>query len=288
MQEFDKLWNYSDPATTEQKFRAELPNYIETTKLDAYLQLQTQIARTFSLRRMFDEAHDVLNIVEQKLPATHSVAHVRYNLERGRAFNSAGNKADANRHFEEAKAIAKTLGEDFYFIDAIHMLAITATPAEAVKLNEEGVVLAEQSNQPQARNWLGSLYNNLGWSYFDLGEYDKALSVFLRALQWREAKQSAPELFLAKWCVARTLRALGKIDDAIKIQLALLEQMIDIGPTDGYVYEELGELHLLKGEEVHKMYFQFAYNELSKDQWLSKNEPNRLLRMQQLAGAPLN
>ena len=100
---------------------------------------------------------------------------------------------------------------------------------------------------------------------------------------WREEKQSAHELFLAKWCVARTLRALGRLDDAIKIQLALLEQMIDIGPTDGYVYEELGELYLAKGEDVSKMYFQFAYNELSKDTWLAANEPKRLERMKLMA-----
>ena len=163
------------------------------------------------------------------------------------------------------------------------MLAITATPDEAIKLNEEGVVYAEQSQEPRAKGWLGSLYNNLGWAYFDLGAYDNALSVFLRALKWREEKQSAHELFLAKWCVARTLRALGRLDDAIKIQLALLEQMIDIGPTDGYVYEELGELYLAKGEDVSKMYFQFAYNELSKDTWLAANEPKRLERMKLMA-----
>lgn len=288
MQEFDILWNYGDPAATEERFRGVAQEYNEATNLSGYLQLQTQIARTYSLRRLFDEAHALLNEVEPKLPAANDIAHIRYHLERGRTYNSAGNKEDANKHFIQAKDIAQALGEDFYAIDAIHMLAITATPEEAIKLNELGVVYAEQSKQDRAKNWLGALYNNLGWAYFDRGEYDKALSIFLRALQWREAKQSAPEIFLAKWCVARTLRALSKLDEAIKIQLALLEEMIETNQMDGYVYEELGELHLLKGEEVHKMYFQFAYTELSKDTWLAANEPKRLMRMQQLAGAPLN
>lgn len=283
MQEFDKLWNYNDPASTEQKFREVLSGYNENDNLSGYLQLLTQIARTYSLRRMFNDAHNILNEVEQKLPTANDVAHVRYHLERGRSFNSAGNKAEANKHFIQARDIAQTLGEDFYIIDAIHMLAIVAAPDEAIKLNELGVVYAEQSKQERAKGWLGSLYNNLGWAYFDKGEYDKALSVFLRALKWREEKQSVPELFLAKWCVARTLRALGRLDDAIKIQLALLEQMIDTSHPDGYVYEELGELYLLKGEEVHKMYFQFAYNELSKDTWLAANELKRLERMKLLA-----
>lgn len=283
MQEFDKLWNYNDPAGTEVKFREVLGEYNAADNPSGHLQLLTQIARTYSLRRMFDEAHATLNEVEQQLPTQFSVTHVRYHLERGRTYNSAGNKADATTQFVQARDIAKQLGEDFYAIDAIHMLAIVAAPDESIKLNEQGVLYAEQSTQERAKGWLGALYNNLAWAYFDKSDYDKALSVFLRALKWREEKQSAPELFLAKWCVARTLRALGRLDDALKIQLALMEQMIDIGPTDGYVYEELGELYLLKGEEVHKMYFQFAYNELSKDTWLAANEPKRLERIKQLA-----
>lgn len=288
MQEFDILWNYSNPAETEQRFKGVMHEYSITENLSGHLQLLTQIARTYSLRRMFTEAHELLNEVETKLLAENDVAHIRYHLERGRTYNSAGNKDEANKHFTQARDIAQALGEDFYAIDALHMLAITATPEDAIKLNEQGVLQAEQSKQDRAKNWLGALYNNLGWAYFDKGAYEQALSIFLRALQWREGKQSAPEIFLAKWCVARTLRALGKLEEAIKIQLALLEEMIETSHPDGYVYEELGELHLLKGEEVHKMYFQFAYNELSKDTWLAANEPKRLLRIQQLAGAPLN
>ena len=79
------------------------------------------------------------------------------------------------------------------------------------------------------------------------------------------------------------MRALNRIDEAITIQLGLLEELIKAETSDGYVYEELGELYLLKGEEIHKMYFQFAYNELSKDIWLAANEQARLNRMKELA-----
>jgi len=283
MKEFDKLWNYNDPAATETKFKELLPDYIAATDLSGHLQLLTQIARTYSLRRMFDDAHATLNEVQAQLPEATDVAHIRYYLERGRTFNSSGKKAEANEQFVLAKNTAIELKEDFYAIDAVHMLAIAAPADEAIKLNEAGVVLAEQSIQERAKNWLGALYNNLGWAYFDKGEYDKALSIFLRALQWREEKKSAPEIFLAKWCVARTLRALNRLDEALKIQLALLEEMVEADNHDGYVYEELGEIYLLKNEEVYKMYFGFAHTHLGKDIWLSANEAPRLERLLQLS-----
>ncbi len=283
MQAFDKLWNYNDPATTEIKFREVLPDYSMEKNRSGFLQLNTQIARTYSLRQMFDEAHDLLNEVEQQLPATTEVAHVRYHLERGRTFQASGKKVEARIEFERAKAMAEELEEDFYTLDALHMLAIAAPTAQAIALNEEAVLKAETSVEPPAKNWLGALYNNLAWAYFDKEEYEKALSIFLRALKWREGKQSEREIFIAKWCVGRTLRALNKIEQAITIQLGLLEEMVNSDRPDGYVYEELAELYLVKGEEVHKMYFRFAYNTLVEDAWLSLNEKARLNRMLELS-----
>ena len=290
MQPFDKLWDYNNPAETEARFRSLLSEYPESKDKGAYLQLLTQLARTYSLRRLFTEAHDLLNEVKEKLGINSGVEHIRYHLERGRTFNSSGKKEEAKAEFEIAKQLAVELKEDFYAIDAIHMLAIIASPLESIELNKEGVLKAEQSTQERAKDWLGSLYNNLGWGYFDLGQYELALSIFLRALKWRQdmaarqGKETTPAVFIAKWTVARTLRALNRIDDAIKVQLGLMEEMVKGEAADGYVYEELGELYLMKGEELHKMYFQFAYNELSKDSWFAANETARLNRMKELAG----
>ena len=102
-------------------------------------------------------------------------------------------------------------------------------------------------------------------------------------IKWREDKNQPYETFLAKWCVARTLRPLNRLEEALKIQLALFEELVESDKKDGYVYEELAELYLLLNDPVHKMYFQFAYNELIQDIWLTKNEPARLERLKQLA-----
>jgi tetratricopeptide (TPR) repeat protein len=284
MEDFDTLWNYSDPAATEGKFREVLAQCAD--KSPSYLlQLQTQIARTKGLQNLFDEAHGILDEVEKQLPENPEIATVRYHLERGRAFNSSGKKTEARRHFETAQNLAANLKEDFYEIDAIHMVAIAAPHQEAIKIQEQALIRAEESNNEKARNWLGPLYNNLGWSYFDNGEYEKALSIFLRSLQWRESKGSAQGIFIAKWCIGRVLRALNRNDDALKVQLALFEESTTTGHPDGFVHEELGELFMLKNDALkYPFHFEKAYELLSSDKFLAQNEPARLERIKLLAG----
>lgn len=284
MEDFDRLWNYNDVAGTELKFKELLVTGAEK-ELSYKLQLQTQIARTYSLRGLFTEAHNMLDAVLNQLAEVNGIAHIRYHLERGRTFNSSGKKVEAKQEFEQAKAIAEELNEDFYLVDAIHMLAIIAPPNESILLHQHGIIKAESSQNEGARNSLGALYNNLGWSYFDAGEYEKALSVFLRSLQWRESKNSVPEIFLAKWCIARTLRALKRVDDALKIQLALFEESTTTGNPDGYVHEELGELFLLKHDQLKfPFHFEKAYELLATDRYLQQTEPARLERIKRLAG----
>jgi tetratricopeptide (TPR) repeat protein len=279
MQDFDKLWNYNDPAATELKFREVLN---ATSSIDTLykLELLTQLARTYSLRRLFNEAHNILDDVQSQMPAQAGVVHIRYNLERGRTYNSSGKKNEAKPYFEESRRMAEMTGEDAYAIDAIHMLAIVAGNDEAIKLNEEAVIKAESSDNPQARQWLGSLYNNLGWSYFDKGLYEIALSLFLRALKFREEQKSTTGIFLAKWCVARTLRALGRLDNALTIQLGLFEESVTSGHSDGYVHEEIGELYLLKNDKQKaSFHFEKAYQLLSADSYMQEHETARLNRI---------
>ncbi len=284
MEPFDKLWNYNDPAATEIKFRDLLQDYTPENDLSLYLQLQTQIARTYSLRQMFNEAHALLDAVQGLLPSLAGVAHIRYHLERGRTFNSAGGKVEAKTNFEQALQYAADLGEDASTIDALHMLAIIAPPDEAIGRNEEAIRYAEKSDDIQAKNWLGSLYNNLAWAYFGKGQYRQALDIFTRALRWRESKKSQPEIFIAKWSIGRTLRALDNIEEAMAIQHELYVEMQHLGKPDGYVYEELAELLLIANDPESKRLFGLAYKTLSKDSWFSNNEAARLERLKQLAG----
>jgi len=281
--DFDSLWDYSAPDKTETKFRELLPQFPES--VSARLELLTQIARTQGLQRKFDEAHQTLDEVETQLAENPSRAKVRYLLERGRVFNSSKQADRAKPFFEQALDLAKGLGEDFYAVDAVHMLAIIADPASSLSLNLIAIQLAESSLEERARNWLGSLYNNIGWAYHEMEEYASALMMFEKVELFRRAKGGMSEIRIAVWCVARCLRSLNRLDEALSKQLALHAEFESAGETDGFVFEEIGEclLALQRGEEA-KPYFAKAYEVLSRDVWLVENEAERITRLKQLGG----
>lgn len=275
--DLNALWDYNDPGASEARFREVLE---KTTDDDQRLQLQTQIARAQGLQRRFAEAHQTLNTVEALLTDALIVPRIRYLLERGRVFNSSGEREQAKPLFIRAYELAKAHNQDFYAVDAAHMIAIVETPEQALAWNLKALAEAEASAQPNAQSWKGSLHNNIGWTYHDSADYDKALVMFQKAQAWHESQGQAARARIAQWCIARTLRSLGRIDEA----LTLLREL-ETPESDGYVYEELGENLLLQGKSAEAQpYFAKAYALLSQDVWLAASEAARLDRLKTLGG----
>ena len=211
---------------------------------------------------------------------------IRYLLERGRVIGSSGQPEQARPCFEQALEYAQKLSEDFYAVDAQHMLALIATPEQSLELNLQAIRMAESSRQAKARDWLGSLYNNTGWSYHNLGNYAVALEFFEKAEAWQRLKGRVYETRIAKWCVARTLRSLGLVEEALSKQMALKHEWEADGvEKDGFVFEEIGEcLLLLNRAEEARRYFSEAYKILAQDEWLVEREPKRVERLKSLGG----
>jgi len=280
--DFDQLWDYDNPPETEEAFRRLLPAAASNPSYHA--QLLTQIARAQGLQRKFDEAHQTLDEAQRLLTDDLTRAKIRYWLERGRVHNSSKNPHLARPLFLEAWELAASIpGEDFYAVDAAHMLGIVEPPEQQMKWNLKALALAEKSSEPRARNWLGSLYNNIGWTQHEAGEYAQALEMFEKALAWRQEQGRAPEIRIAKWCVARALRSLGRIQAALEMQRAQLREFESLGAKSGYVFEELGECLLLLHQTAEAQpYFASAYEALSQDPWLVENEPERLQRLKEL------
>lgn len=280
--DFDALWDYSQPAETRQKFEEILPRTVDA---QAYrLELQTQIARTYSLEGNFDEAHKLLDQIELAT-VNIPVVRIRYELERGRTYNSAGDKQKAKELFLSAFHRAEQASEDFHAVDAAHMVAAAEVNFDdQVAWNAKAIELAEGSEDPRARGWIGSLSNNLGWNHFDVGRYQEALDLFKKSQGYFLQAERASNERIARWSIARVTRALGFLDDALTIQLALKSEFAALDQVDPYVFEELGEIYLAQGDAVKAQpYFAKAYAGLSQDAWLPQNEPDRLARLKRLS-----
>lgn len=279
--DLDALLDFNDPAATEAGLRALLPDAPPALRPEVL----TQIARAQGLQRHFAAAHHTLDAVEPLLAGAPVRARVRLLLERGRVYNSSGNPATARPAFETALALAESdPAEACYAIDAAHMLAIIAPPAEALAWNRRALALAEAAEEPRARRWRGSLLNNIGWAYHARGDYAAALDALQQAAAFRAELGPAEEERIARWCVARVRRDLGQVDEALAAQRALLGEHEALGAPSGYVHEEIGECLLLLGDPAAAHpHFAAAHALLSSDSWLAAEEPARLARLNELA-----
>jgi len=284
--DIDAMWDFNDPAGTEAKFRAALPAFEAAGDLDQLLQLKTQMVRTHSLRRQFEEAHAILDEVESQLADGTPGARVRYLLERGRCFNSAGEKDKAGSLFLEAWELGKQHKLEGLAVDAAHMIAITESGDGVMAWNMKAFELAQASEQPKARKWLASLYNNIGWTHHSEGKFDDALECFEQALAEQQKKGDETLIRVAKWSIGRCLRSLERVDEALAMQQELIKEP-DRDPTSlGYVHEELGEcLHALGRTDEARPHFAKAYELLSQDEWLMEAERERIERLREMGNA---
>lgn len=273
---------------TERKFRELLPRAEASGNLSYHLELLTQIARTLGLQQKFEEAHAVLDDVEKRLTDEVEVARIRCLLERGRAYSSSKKEEKAKLLFVEAWERALKAEADFHAIDAAHMMNIVVEPAEKLGWMGKAMAVAEKTEDKRAKGWLGPLYDNLGWTYFEQKDHEKACEIHLRGWEYRKTQDDARATRIAKWATARMLRALGRLAEAMELQTELLEEWEEAGEENGFVFEELGELLLLRGREDEATpHFVRAWALLQEMHWLKESEPDRYARLARLAGATI-
>lgn len=248
------LWNFSDPALSEQRFRAALVQ----ARGDEALILQTQIARTHGLRRDFKTARTVLAAIEPQLASAGPEPRVRHALELGRSYSSATHAPAtqtpqtrdlARAAYQLALAQARAARLDGLAVDALHMLAfVDRAPADQLRWDREALALAQASEQPDARRWRPTLHNNIGIALRELGRPEEALAEFRTALALRMEAGETARARVAQWMVANQLRLLGRADEALAQQLALEQDNAAAGTPDPYVFEELEALYRARGD----------------------------------------
>ncbi len=267
------LWDFSQPAVSEQRFRAALDGASD----DDRLILLTQIARTHGLRKDFDAARAVLLQVEPSLPAAGAEARTRYFLELGRTWASGTHspealtedaKERARKAFQAALDVATRAGFDGLAIDVIHMFAFVDTaPEQQLHWGQQALAVVGSSSQPAAKRWEASVRNNIGCALHQLGRYDQALAQFQAAVTLRPQrgtdKADAGATRTAWWMVAWTLRALKRPDEALAIQLRLEREADAAGDPDPFVYEELALLFRASGDGDRAAAYEAKHKALS-------------------------
>jgi len=283
----DQLWNYNDPAGSEAKFRDLLAKARAAGNLPYAAEVMTQIARAQGLQQKYAEADQTLDETVKVLTPDMKTASVRVLLERGRVLNSSGSPEKSRTFFVQALQAAQAAQLEFYAVDAAHMLGIVYKGNASITWNERAMQMAEAAKDPRARGWLGPLYNNLGWTYADLKRYDDALKLFEKDFHYRTEKNAKSQASVARWSMAKMMRMLGRVDEALRIQQELLQEPDRKGnDSEGYTREEIAECLVLLGRNNEaKPYFARAWELLHDDPWLKQDEPQRLERLKQLGGS---
>ncbi len=263
------LWDFSQPAQSEERFNSLLSN----ARPNDQLILKTQIARTYGLRKDFKRAREILTDVLLQLTNASAEAVVRFHLEWGRTLCSTAHapesmtqiaREEARRHYLKAIDLAKRKQLDYLAIDAMHMMTLVDTePEDQLKWNQEAIAYMEASTQADSMLWEGSLRNNLGYALNLAGRLDEAMEQFELALAAREKQGKTKPIRIAHWMIAWNLFAMGKIDEALSIQHVLEHEYDAEGERDLYVYEQLELLYRAKGDEEKAEF----YAQKHRDAW---------------------
>ena len=155
-------------------------------------------------------------------------------------------------------------------IDAANMMGIVGDIDKRVEWSLKAIKAAEEGGM---RNWLAALWNNLGWTYDDLGMYDKSLEALIDVCIWdvypiqktnhqkilyHYIKGDERSMLIADWSVTHAFRMTGQIDSAFSWGQKCAIWAKDIYDEDrspesaewlGMSYKEIGETALADGNE---------------------------------------
>ncbi|MGE4131037.1 MAG: hypothetical protein AB7F86_05330 [Bdellovibrionales bacterium] len=277
-------WRADDLNGTEGQLREMLASRTESQKSES-IAILSYLARVRALRGDPSEARAYLNQAEV-LIATAKIepaAELRYLLELGRVLTLSRSPQKASSAFHQAWNLAVQTGQDFFAIDAAVML-FTILPLKSQDAwLQQALQLALESKNPKAKLWLERLNYLTGWQDYDQRRYEEALSRFETAIAQMpldSAKEDSLPLF---WSKGRALRALGRVPEALALQMSILDRMNHLGLVNGHVYLEVAECkQLIQDLTQARTFFEMAHTALSTNAWFVDNRSDELKRMQYL------
>ncbi|MCA8940274.1 MAG: hypothetical protein KDB07_10710 [Planctomycetes bacterium] len=180
------------------------------------LKVWSLAARAKTIQGNLTEGEPLLERARAAREGADADALASFGVVEGIFIRERGDKEAAKAYFikladfcEENQLYAKA-------VDAIHHIAIVAPADEQEHWALKGIEAAERGGDA-TKGWLGALWNNLGWTYDEAGEHEKALDALLKAQVAHQANSGEYQKVAADAFVAHALIHVGRIDEAEKL-----------------------------------------------------------------------
>ena len=277
----DALWDFEHPAESEARFRAE-PHAIGRDRAKRS-EAHPGRARAGAAAKFTDADRTstaCTHARHSRCACASATCWTRppWTIRPARAPAVAGSSRRSPRRQRLAGGAA------YYRVDALHMLAIASPPA-SIDFHRRAIAAAETATTYARAAGARRCCTTSAGRCDDRGDDAAALDYWRQAPPaMREAANDVPRARIARWTVARGLRALGELDEAEAMQRALADELQAANAPDGYVFEELAEIAVARGDRAAAQpWAAKALQLLGDDADMKANEPARLARLAELA-----
>ena len=228
---------------TAETARIEFNRPVETEAL-------AQLARLSLIAGDIEKGRAILSEAAARVSDSDPMGWSRYLGVKGRFEWKDNDLAKARETFDQMYVYCNTNALWGRSVDAANMIAIVSdSTEEQIEWSKRGIETAESGGEEQ---WLGPLWNNLGVTYYDIGQYDSALEAFQNARRYHWEYSSETAKLFADYHVGMAYRALGQFDKAaqwLRPVLAWAERLGDHSAI-GQACEDLGEVAIATGDRA--------------------------------------
>ena len=289
----DSLLGMADSLFRKRDYSPALEKYLEVFEFSkkqfnrpVETEALAQLARINLTLGNKDDGRRWLDMAGERASDSDPMGWSRYLSVRGRFEWKDDDLVAARKTFGELYDYCNTNALWSRAVDAANMIAIVAqSPEEQIEWSKRGIEAAEAAG---VESWLGPLWNNLGGTYYELKQFDSALSCYLKAREyhWRHSGEEAK--LLADYHVGMAYRYLGQFDQAAKWLRPVLAWAERLGnrSVTGQALEELGEIEIAAGgkkeglamlNRAREQYEQAGFDKTWPEVWEGINDRIRQL-----------